>query len=140
MTTLKSIIIDSLALDFVDSKLTLPTHNSTHRPHQLKTTDTYSLILKLLGMFGICSLMALLIFHSLATMAPALLESSVTATSELSHGGISNFQFTNPFGYSIYHRLHRSDLKSRVESKAASHSNDRVRKFSVVDDSDVLFY
>lgn len=157
MSTLKSIIEDSLSLGYYQtdedadlkshtliSPLTnTPYHNHPH--HTYRKRDTYSFVLKLLGMFGVCALIALLIFQTLTAITPVFLEVSTselaghsTSNDNGASNSLYNLQFTNPIAYSIYSKIQKGgDL---LKGKKSVMTPPKVMRYSTIDDSDMIIY
>lgn len=114
------------------NKPLLLVHNPRQKPpHQ----DFYSLILKLLGMFSLCSLMALFVFQAVTSFGQQI---SFTTIEK------SNLQYTNPMVYAIFSRFHqrKPDSVSTSTTSSVNSSESPTNKFDLptVDDSDVLLF
>lgn len=117
------------------NKPLLLVHNPRQKPHR---QDFYSSILKLLGMFSLCSLMALFLFHTVTSFGQQV---SFTTIEK------SNLQYTNPMVYAIITRFHQRKPDSASTSAADPVNNGKSptstdNKFDLptVDDSDVLVF
>ncbi len=116
----------------------LPLHNSQQK---VPRHDFYYFILKLLGMFCVCSLLALFAFQ----MLPAGGQQTSFAAVEK-----SNLQYTNPMVYAVISRFHerKNDAPSlapvnklSTTQSGSSETNSDVKfDLPMVDDSDVLFF
>jgi hypothetical protein len=116
----------------------LPLHNSQQKPPR---QDFYYFILKLLGMFCVCSLLALFAFQMLTAVGQQI---SFTAVEK------SNLQYTNPMVYAVISRFQqrKNDSSSLPPAHKVSASMSGCSgtisnsKFDLpmVDDSDVFLF